>query len=31
MANDRQSGSPGGLYEQRIGTPTTDDEEGVIE
>jgi len=26
MANDRQSGSPGGLYEQRIGTPTTDDE-----
>jgi len=26
MANDKQSASPGGLYAQRIGTPTTDDE-----
>jgi uncharacterized protein YegP (UPF0339 family) len=26
MASDKQSGSPGGLYAQRIGTPTTDDE-----
>ncbi len=26
MASDRQSGSPGGLYAQRIGTPTTNDE-----
>ncbi|WP_123619987.1 HVO_2922 family protein [Halorubrum sp. CSM-61] len=26
MASDKQPGSPGGLYAQRIGTPTTDDE-----
>ncbi|WP_050033302.1 HVO_2922 family protein [Halorubrum halophilum] len=26
MASDKQSGSPGGLYAQRIGTPTTNDE-----
>ena len=26
MATDDQSGSDGGLYERRIGTPTTDDE-----
>ncbi|WP_435097564.1 HVO_2922 family protein [Halorubrum sp. N11] len=26
MASDKKSGSPGGLYATRIGTPTTDDE-----
>ncbi|WP_128903965.1 HVO_2922 family protein [Halorubrum amylolyticum] len=26
MASDKQSGSPGGLYARRIGTPMTDDE-----